>query len=166
MLARVTDGLTVQVAASWNSSSQTNSPFLVNNNPKSPNYGQNITTIPNPYGPLGSPTSYSPPFKFFGRLRYDWHLNDYTLFVQASGNHQAHMVTATGYVVGYDIPGFSTYGAAAGLSKGDWSVQLFAQNLTNVNASTTISARQFIEAEVPVRPRVLGIRVAYGFREK
>ena len=166
LLARVTDGLTVQVTASWNSSSQTNSPFLVANNPKAPNFGQNITSIPNPYGPLGSPTSYSPPFKLYGRIRYDWNVNDYNVFVQASGNHEAHMVTATGYVVGYDIPGFSTYAASAGLSKGDWAVQLYAQNLTNVNASVSTGAGQFIEARVPIRPRVLGMRVSYGWRGK
>jgi iron complex outermembrane recepter protein len=166
LLARVTDGLTVQMSASWNSSSQTNSPYLINNNPKSPGFGKPITSIPNPYGPLGSPTTYSPPFKFFGRIRYDWYLDNYNVFVQASGNHQAHMLTATGYVVGYDIPAFSTYAAAAGISKGDWAVQFYAQNLTDVNASVSTGAGQFIEAQVPVRPRVLGIKVSYGFQEK
>jgi iron complex outermembrane recepter protein len=166
LLARVTTGLTAQVAASWNSASQTNSPYLVVNNPKSPDYGQNITSIPNPYGPLGSPTTYSPPFKIFARLRYDWSINDYKAFVQATGNHQSHMLTATGYVVGYDIPGFSTYGASAGLAKGGWAVQLYAQNLTNVNASVATDGGLFVETEVPIRPRVLGISVSYAFQDK
>jgi len=166
LLARVASGLTVQVAASWNSSSETKSPYLIVNNPASPNFGQPITSIANPYGPIGSPTSYSPAFKFFGRLRYDWTVNDYTAFIQASGDHQTHMITSTGYVPGYDIPGFSTYSASAGLAKGGWAVQIYAQNLTNVNASVSTGSGQFVLAEVPIRPRVLGVKVSYGWQDK
>jgi iron complex outermembrane receptor protein len=171
LLALVTSGLTLQVAASWNTSSETKSPYLIANNcapnpNPTPNCGQPILSIPNPYGPLGSPTSYSPAFKVFGRIRYDWNFNDYTAFVQATGDHQTHMLTGTGYVPGYDIPGFSTYGAAIGLSKGGWAVQFFGQNLTNVNASVSTGSGQFVLAEVPIRPRVLGVKVSYGWQEK
>ena len=165
IIARVTEGLTFQTSMAWNSASQTNSPFLVDNNPASVNYGKNITSIPNPYGPLGSPTAYSPPFKVNARMRYDWSFNDYTAFVQVTGDHQAHMVTATGYVSAYDVPGFSTYGASGGVARGPWSVQMFAQNLTNVNASTSTSANQFILVEVPLRPRVLGLNISYKFSD-
>ena len=165
IIARVTEGLTFQTSMAWNSASQTNSPFLVDNNPASVNYGKNITSIPNPYGPLGSPTAYSPPFKVNARMRYDWSFNGYTAFVQVTGDHQAHMVTATGYVSAYDVPGFSTYGASGGVARGPWSVQMFAQNLTNVNASTSASANQFILVEVPLRPRVLGLNISYKFSD-
>jgi outer membrane receptor protein involved in Fe transport len=165
IIARVTEGLTFQTSMAWNSASQTNSPFLVDNNPASVNYGKNITSIPNPYGPLGSPTAYSPPFKVNARMRYDWSFNDYTAFVQVTGDHQAHMVTASGYVPAYDIPGFSTYGASGGVARGPWSVQMFAQNLSNVNASTSTSSNQFILAKVPLRPRVLGLNISYKFSD-
>ena len=66
--------LDVQASAAWNSTSQTNSPYLVDNNPASVNYGKPITSIPNPYGPLGSTTPYSPPFKANARVRYEWTL--------------------------------------------------------------------------------------------
>jgi iron complex outermembrane recepter protein len=166
LIARVTAGLTVQAAASWTSSSQTNSPYLVNNNPASPTHGQNITSIPNPYGPLGSPTSYSPPFKVSGRIRYDWVIDQYSAFVQATGNHQAHMLTGTGYIAAYDIPAYSTYGASAGISKGAWAAQVYADNLTNSNASVDIGSGQFVEAQVPLRPRVIGLKVSYAFQER
>lgn len=163
VIARVTSGLTAQVAASWNSSTQTNSPYLVDNNPQSPNFGKPLTQFPNPYGPLGSPTSYSPPFKIFTRLRYDWSFNDYRAFVQATGNHQTHMVTATGYVVAYDIPGFTSYDASAGIAKDAWTTQVFVQNLTNVNASTSTDGGLFVEARYPIRPRVIGVNFSYKF---
>jgi iron complex outermembrane receptor protein len=165
IIARVTSGLTFQASAAWNSASQTNSPYLVDNNPASVNYGKPITSIQNPFGPVGSPTPYSPPFKVSARVRYDWSLNDYNAFVQITGDHQAHMVTATGYVPAYDIPAYSTYGASGGISRGQWAVQMFAQNLTDSNASVDINSGQDILAKVPLRPRVLGIKVSYKFSD-
>jgi iron complex outermembrane recepter protein len=170
-------GLTFQFSAAWNSTSQTNSPYLVNNcAPSTPgssckitpsvNYGQNITSIPNPYGPIGSPTSYSPPFNMSSRIRYEWPLGEYNAFVQFGGQHQGHMVTATGYVVGYNIDAITTYDASAGISKGPWAVQFFGQNITDVNQSLSTNSGQFIIAEYPPRPRVLGLRFDYKFSEK
>ena len=83
MVARVTSGLTVQGAASWNQTRQTNSPVLVDNNPASNNYGHadhaklrrtgaNCTAIANPFGPIGSPTANAPPMQFSLRARYEW----------------------------------------------------------------------------------------------
>src|SRR5262249_7410059 len=43
LVARVVPGLTLQGAASWNHSEQTNHPVLINNNPASPNFGSEIT---------------------------------------------------------------------------------------------------------------------------
>jgi len=165
IVARVTQGLTVQVAASWNSSSQTNSPYLVANNPSSINYGKPITSIRNPYGLLGSPTAYSPPFSINGRVRYDWVMGDSGLFVQAGGMHQGHSVSATGYVPAYDIPPYSSYDAAAGIARGPWNVQLYGQNISNVNTSLSTSSAQFVLTEVPLRPRMLGIRFDYKFSQ-
>jgi iron complex outermembrane receptor protein len=166
IIARVTPGLTVQTAAAWNSSSQTNSPDLVNNNPLSPTFGKALTGFPNPYGPLGSPTAYSPAFKISARVRYDWAFNDYNAFWQVAGQHQAHMVTATGYIEAYDVPAFTTYDASAGVERGSWAVQIYGQNLTNVTSSLNTSAYLSYISEVPQRPRVLGLRMTYKFSEK
>ncbi len=48
LVARLVTGLTVQGAASWNKSRQTNSPALIDNNPLSVNYGKPITEVCNP----------------------------------------------------------------------------------------------------------------------
>ncbi len=163
LVTRVTQGLTLQGAASWNSSTQTNSPFLIDNNPQSVNYGKPITSIPNPFGPEGSPTAYSPPFSANARARYEWVLGDYGAFVQAGGVHQAHMVSTTGNVPAYNMPGFTTYDAAVGIGKGPWQVQLYGQNLTDVNTSLSTGSAQFVVTEVPLRPRVIGVRFSYGY---
>jgi len=172
ILARVTQGLTVQVTASWNSSTQTNSPYLIANDPAllanpatAGEYGKSITSVPNPYGPLGSPTAYSPPFNINGRVRYEWVMGDYGLFVQAGGMHQGHMITGTGYVPAYNIPPYASYDASAGIAKGAWALQIYGQNLTNVNTPLEMDSGQFVLAEVPPRPRVLGIRFDYRFSQ-
>lgn len=166
LTAVITSGLTLSAGASWNSSSQTNSPYLVNNNPKSATYGQPITSIPNPFGPLGSPLANSPPFQGYVRLRYDWNFKDYGAFVQLAGQHTGHSFTGTGYVEAYELPAYSTMDASLGISKGDWYVSAFAQNLTNSNAYVSENNAQFILIQVPLRPRTFELRVGYRFSEK
>jgi outer membrane receptor protein involved in Fe transport len=162
-VARVTEGLTVQGSGSWNSSDQTNSPYLVNNNPKSPTFGQNITSVANPYGPLNSPLANSPPFQANLRARYEVPVRDYKVFFQAGGQHIGNSYSATGNVQAYDQPGFTTYDAALGASKDAWNVQFFGQNLTDVNASTFTNSYQFIKTETVIRPRIMGIKFGYKF---
>jgi iron complex outermembrane recepter protein len=182
-IAVITEGLTAQGGASWNSSKQTNSPFLIANNTDLLNdpataglYGQPITSIQNVFGPLGSPSANSPPFQFNLRLRYQWTVNSYNAFVQAGGTHTTHSFTQSGVnptlsaggsisttLLRFENPGYSLYDASAGISKDSWSAEIYAQNLTNVNASVFTSTTQFVPAETITRPRVLGIKIGYKF---
>jgi iron complex outermembrane recepter protein len=162
-VTRVTEGLTMQGSGSWNSSDQTNSPYLVNNNPKSPGFGKNITSVLNPYGPLDSPLANSPPFQANLRVRYEFSAGDYKPFAQVGAQHTGNSYSATGNVQAYDQPGYTTYDAALGVSKDAWNVQFFGQNLTDVNASAFTNSWQFIQTETVLRPRVIGIRFGYKF---
>jgi iron complex outermembrane receptor protein len=166
IVARVARGLTVTASASWNSSSQTNSPFLIDDNPKSPTVGQPITSIPNPYGPIGSGLANSPAFQGNVRVRYEWIFNTYNAFWQVAGQHQGASFTSAGYVESYPLPAFTTYDAAVGIGRGSWTVQAFGQNLSNENKSLTTNNAQFIEIQVPLRPRVLGLKFGYSFSDK
>jgi iron complex outermembrane receptor protein len=163
-VTRITDGLTVQGSASWNSSSQTNSPFLINNNPKSPSFGQPITSVPNVYGPSGSPLANSPPFQANLRARYEFAIEQYRAFFQIGGTHQGNSYSTTGNVPTYDQPGYTLYDASFGVSKDAWTAQIFAQNLTNVLASTFTNSSQWIEQEMVTRPRVAGVKFSYKFQ--
>jgi hypothetical protein len=60
-------------------------------------------------------------------------------------------------------PGYTTYDASLGVAKDKWTVTVFGQNLSNSNASTYTNTAQYIVQEVPLRPRVLGLRVDYQF---
>jgi hypothetical protein len=185
LVARVTDGLTLQGAASWNQSKQTNSPALINNNPQSTGYGKPITVdcadptcpkITNPFGPVGSPSANAPPIQFSLRARYEWNVAGYAPFVQAGATHSGHSFTQAGsnptiaeagaITTGrlrFENPAYTTFDASFGVAKDAWNVSVFAENLSNSNASTFVSTDQFIVAQTPLRPRVIGLQFGYKF---
>ncbi len=190
--ARVTQGLTVTGSGSWNQSKQVTSPNLINNNPASVDFGKPITSeidpsghvvqISNTFGATGVPTAYSPPLQYNVRARYDFQVGDYSAFWQIGMNHIGHMYNnantdpsingdlpanqgkpVTSTLWRYEQPAYSTWDGSFGFSKDAWSVQFYGQNLSNENASVFTSTAQFIKAEVPLRPRVLGVKVGMKF---
>jgi outer membrane receptor protein involved in Fe transport len=163
IIARLTDGLTMQGSASYNNSKQTNSPFLINNNPLSPKFGQPITAVSNPYGAVGSPLANSPLLQWNLRVRDEIPFGDYNGFWQIGAQHIGDSVSATGNVIAYDQPGYTTYDAAVGVAKGAWTAELFGQNLTSVNASTGTNGGQFVQTETVTRPRIAGVKFGYKF---
>ena len=158
--ARVTRGLTLTGASSWNSSSQLNSPYVLNA------AGQPITSIPNPYGQVGSTLALSPPFQGNLRARYEFAVQDYHPFVQVGGQHEAHSHSATGYSQNYDQAAFTTYDAFAGVAKDAWIVQFYCQNLTDTRADLYTSSTQSVKALTVNRPRTAGVKFSYAFGGK
>jgi outer membrane receptor protein involved in Fe transport len=184
--ARVATGLTVQGSGSWNSSNQTNAPCLLSNRPVATNptpLGTCVTQIngqpyTNPFGVLGTSPAYSPPLQFNLRARYDTAIGEYRPFVSVGANHVGTMRNEpasypngnspaqnppTSSLLLYGMPGYTTYDAAIGVGKDNWTVQATGNNLSNSNASTNTSSGQFIKMEVPLRPRVLTLTVGYKF---
>jgi iron complex outermembrane recepter protein len=185
MVARVISGLTVQGAASWNQTRQTNSPALIDNNPASANFGHaitqqcdatgaNCTAITNPFGPVGSPTANAPPLQFSLRARYEWSIGDYNSFAQVGVSHTGHSFTQAGSNptfagssnigtsrLRFENGAYSTLSASVGIAKDAWNVMLYGENLANSNASTFTSTDQFIVEQTPLRPRVLGVSFGY-----
>jgi iron complex outermembrane recepter protein len=190
LVARVTTGLTLQYAASWNQSRQTNSPQLIDNNPLSSNYGKPITQIcggtvytpgvctpvTNPFGPIGAPSADAPPLQMSARGRYDWVIAGYMPFVQVGFTHTGISYTQAGsnptILPGgavntsrgrFEVPAYSTVNASIGVAKDNWWANVYGENLANSNASTFISTDQFIVEQTPLRPRVLGASFGYKF---
>jgi len=192
LVGRVTEGLTVQASGSWNQTEQLNSPNLVGNVPASASFGKaitqyftgitplnptGITQLANPFGNPGGPTAYSPPLKYTLGGRYDWTTaGGYGAFVQASASFVGHSFSETNnypngdslsYVsttaLRYEMPSYTTYDLSFGISKDNWNLSFVGQNMGDSNASQFTSSAQFIKAEVPVRPRVMGIRFGMKF---
>ncbi|HLZ07647.1 MAG TPA: hypothetical protein VKT80_03600, partial [Chloroflexota bacterium] len=63
----------------------------------------------------------------------------------------------------FENPAYSTYDASFGVAKDAWLVTVYGENIANSNASTFVSTDQFIVAQTPLRPRVLGASFAYKF---
>ena len=167
-IGRVTEGLTITGSASYNKSTQQNSPSLINNNPASANFGKPITQsdtgpIVNVFGLSGSPLAQSPLFQGNIRARYEMPIGEYKAFGQVGAQVTGSMFSSVGTVDNYYLPGYTTFDAAAGFAKDAWNVQFFAQNLGNKVASTYTSAAQFIVTETVLRPRIAGVKFGYKF---
>jgi iron complex outermembrane recepter protein len=187
VVARVTDGLTVQASASYNDDTQSNSPCLKDNISGTPAFGQCITQtmlsgstaltpFANPFGVLGSVPAFAPKFQGNIRARYDWQMGDYRAFVMADANYTDSMfnqpatypsgagvlIPNTTYLR-YLQPAYATVDASIGIAKDKWYAELYGTNLGNSHASTFTSSAQFIESQVPLRPLVVGLKVGANF---
>jgi len=152
-----------------------------------PNFGKAITQacnssgtgcipVTNPFGPIGSPSADAPPIQFSVRARYQWSIAGYSPFAQFSATHTGISFTqagsnptlaqAGGFTTSrlrFELPAYSTYAASFGVSKDAWILTVYGENLSNSNASTFISDDQFIVAQTPLRPRVIGLSFGYRF---
>ena len=81
IVARLSDGLTVQGSATYNDSRQANAPCFIANNPGVSSFGKCITQVfsggavrpvQSPFGNVGSITPFSPHFQGNVRVRYEW----------------------------------------------------------------------------------------------
>jgi outer membrane receptor protein involved in Fe transport len=184
--ARITDGLSVQGSSSVNSPEQIDAPCLASNRVSATNptpLGQCITVVKgqaytNPYGVLGTRPPFSPPWMFNVRARYDWSFNEYKPFAWIGASHigpqsnepasfpdgnAASQAVPTTTLLRYEIPGYTTYDAAIGVQRDNWTAQITGQNLTDVYGPTNISSGQFIKSEIPLRPRVMMATVNWKF---
>jgi outer membrane receptor protein involved in Fe transport len=181
------DGLTVSGAGSLNDDQQAGSPCLVSNIPSSPTFGSCITQIipkgsttlqpfVNPFGAPGTTPAFSPKFQGNMHARYDWAIDSYNPYVMVGVSYTGKMfnqpatyTSGEGIVVPnttflrYVQPAFTTFDASIGVNFDKYSVELFGQNLGNSHASTFTSSAQFIKSEVPLRPRVIGLKVGAAF---
>ncbi|MDB6014954.1 MAG: TonB-dependent receptor [Gammaproteobacteria bacterium] len=183
LVGRVTQGLTVTGAASYNKSEQTNSPALIANNPallanplSAGLYGKPITAIANPFGAVGSPTANSPLFQGNIRARYEWAFNQYNMFAQVGATYSSSSFTQTGNnpslstggainttLLRFENPSYGLVDASIGIAKDQWTAQLFGENLADRNVSLFTSTSQFVVTQTPNRPRVLGLTIGYKF---
>ena len=73
------------------------------------------------------------------------------------------VVLPTTTLLRYLQPAYATADASLGVSKDRYTVSLWATNLFDSHASTFTNSTQFIEAQVPIRPRVVEMKVAATF---
>jgi outer membrane receptor protein involved in Fe transport len=188
---RATDSLTLSGNLSYNDAKQSTSPCIRSNGvtaitPHNPTPAGTCITqvrsgninvpIQNALGAIGSTPAFSPKLQYNLRARYDWSVNDYKAYASVSMSHVDDMsnqpssfTSGDGVLVPtttwlrYTMPGYDTFDASLGFAKGAWDVTIFGTNLSNKNASTMTTSGQDIKAEVPLRPRVLGVKIGLKF---
>jgi iron complex outermembrane recepter protein len=143
------------------------------------------TPFTNPFGPQGAPTANSPPLHYNLVLRDEFPIHTSSRFeylngamghVQIGMQHTGHSFTQAGanpsFLPGetittvrlrFEDPAYSTLEASVGLSQNNWSLDFYGQNLSNSNAALYTSTGYFIEAQTPLRPRILGMKFTYTF---
>jgi len=189
---RATDGLTFNAAMSYNDAKQTTSPCIHSSGvtPTTPGNptpagtcitqvrsGDHNVAVLDPLGEIGSTPAFSPKFQGNLRALYEWTVRgDYHWFATAGINHVGEMsnqpssfpsgdgvTVPTTTWLRYTMPAYNTYDASLGFAKDQWQVTVFGQNLSDSNASTYTTSGQDIKAIVPLRPRVIGVKVGLHF---
>src|SRR5262249_29345942 len=110
--------------------------------------------------------------------RYEWNTGDYKPFAWLgashigpqsnepasfpSGDDPAQAIPTT-TLLRYEIPGYTTYDAAFGVTRDNWTAQITGSNLTNEYGPTNLSSGQFSRSESPLRPRVLMAQFSWRF---
>ena len=186
LIARVVPGLTLQGAGSWNHSRQTNSPDLINNNPDSAGFGKPITTnCPTPdhlhrRSPTRSDRSAPPaptrrPCSSACARAMSWRWRATcpscssarpTAAIRSRRQARIRRIADNSGAITtgrlrFENPAYTTFDASVGVSKDAWWVNVYAENLSNSNKSVFVSTDQFIVAQTPLRPRVVGVQLGY-----
>jgi len=138
--------------------------------------GDHNVEVQNALGALGATPAFAPKLQYSLRARYDWTFSDYKAFAQVGMTHIDDMdnqpssfpsgngiAVPTTTWLRYTMKGYETYDASLGISKNAWDVLFYGQNLANKITSTFTTSGQDIQAQVPLRPRVLGIKVGFKF---
>ena len=186
--AKPIEGVTLMGSGSYNQATQSNAPCLISNNDTThkggpaPNLGQCVQSGSTPVnlGGVGVTPGFSPKFSGNLRLRYDWRFaQDYKAFATVGGNYVgsmysqpsndlASLLPICGAVpqtttCGYKQSAYGTLDASVDVLKDNWDIGLYGSNLNNSHASMFTSSAQFIKSEVPIRPRVVGLKISATF---
>jgi iron complex outermembrane recepter protein len=135
-----------------------------------------VAGLPFALGVLNTSAPFSSPVIFNLRAHYDWQVGGYHPFAWvgvshtgASSNEPANYpdgnaaVPAESTLLRYTIPAYTTYDAALGVARDNWTAQLTGSNLSNSDAATNLSSAPFIRATIPMRPRVLTLLFSHSF---
>jgi len=156
-------------------------------------YQGNVNNVVSPFGSVGAITPYSPHVQANLRARYDWSGRaNFNWFVSGGVAYTGAMYSAfatdpSGYdssatnpnspnqlgpngivvpattALRYRMPGYALLDSSVGFSHENVTFTLFCQNLANSHASTATAAAEYIKTEVPVRPRIYGVKISSKF---
>jgi hypothetical protein len=136
-----------------------------------------VQNYPNPFGQTGGVAAFSPKYQANLRATYEWTLmDDYDAtamgglsYTSSMWNQPANYVSGNGVLIPtttylrYFQPSYVTFDASFQLAKDNWTATLFGENLGNSQASTFTSSSQWIKSQVPLRPRIVELKIGYDY---
>ena len=118
---------------------------------------------------LGSDLAFAPPFQGNIRVRYEWDLerriagSDLTAYVMPQLVFSDSSYSDIIEINKAEIDGYTTLGGTLGVQADTWSAEIFGTNLTNEYAEMSNNFVFDRERVTPMRPRTIGVRVAYKY---
>ncbi len=174
--AHIADGLTIELSAAWNHSELVKEAVFYWADGTPIDFASlqtyNGQPLSNPSGALGSPLAGAPSFQGNMRIRYEFRFSDFNAFAQFGAMHQSRSLATTdrltqdlqGNTTAYELPAFTTFDGAIGVSRDAWIAQLYGVNLTDARAALYANYNtQGYKAVTVNRPRTLGLRFGYKF---
>ncbi|KUR80569.1 TonB-dependent receptor [Novosphingobium sp. FSW06-99] len=151
--------------------------------------GGSAHSVSSPFGNIGDTTPFSPHVQANARARYDWAGKaDFNWFVSGgvsytgsqynqpatypNGNvadNASTFLSANGIIVPgttllrYEMPGYATFDSSVGFTHDNITVTIFGENLGNAHSSTFTSSAEYIKTQVPLRPRIYGVKISSKF---
>ncbi len=106
----------------------------------------------------GEPLAFAPEFQGNIRARYEWDLaSGNTVHVQPQLVYSGSSFTDIIEINKYELDSWTTFGLRAGISTGQWTAEIFADNLTNERAEISGNFVNDRPRTTVARPRTVGI---------
>jgi outer membrane receptor protein involved in Fe transport len=112
---------------------------------------------------VGSRLAFAPEIQTVFGARYLTEIGDYTVFGQVIGNYSDVRFTTLNAGARQELDAFTEFDATLAISKDDWRLTLFVENLTDTLGQVTAGAPDNIFRVVPNRPRTIGLRLGYNY---
>jgi outer membrane receptor protein involved in Fe transport len=113
--------------------------------------------------PVGSELPLTPSVQGTVRARYAWLLGDYDASWQVAAQYAGSSYSSIVAEEREKQDSYSTVDASIAISKNNWSVEIFGQNLTDERADLFINTQDDIRRITTNRPRTYGLRVSYRY---
>ena len=84
-------------------------------------------------------------------------------FAQIGVSYMGARHSAVGAFDNYGEDPYTTVDMSAGVSKDQWSIQAYVENLTNNRGDEFTSDAQFVKSVVVARPLTAGVKISYTF---
>ncbi len=123
-----------------------------------------VVSVENVFGEPGTEMANSPPLQFNIRrpVRVGTWATDTRTWAPRSSTRTSRSRRPSTTIASRCRPG-PRWTRRSASAKDDWNAELYVVNLTDENTSMFSTAAQFILAEVPMRPRTMGMRFDYRF---